>query len=339
MQLTWLEKASLTDWITNPNCDGWMRTRARIVLQAAGGLSVAESAKLLRTAPSQIRKWLARFEESGLTGLVDRLRSGAPSQYTASDSEQLLDLARSVPPGGREAWNGQLLAQEFRRMSSDKVWRVMRDQQQKLARRRSWSVNTKPVFTATQMDIVGLYRQGGHNALLICTTHELLPKERQQACLRMPTRKAGKAFQESHLRPGDTTLSKALEGLAEKISGVGSRLSIERLVRQAMQGYPLSTFHILVDSMRLYQEATSLTLKHTGALNVHYLPTRESWLSCSEMLMQLISGRKDEKEPLEVRRLLQKLAQPNDSPDPATPAFEWVKTPKRTNAISVRKIT
>ena len=53
-------------------------TRAMMVLLSAGGMSPAGIADLLHYDPRTVRRWIARHQIEGVTGLADRPRSVKP---------------------------------------------------------------------------------------------------------------------------------------------------------------------------------------------------------------------------------------------------------------------
>jgi len=58
------------------------RARAAVVLLSAMRLSIPEIVRRLGLSRPTVRHWLGRFERSGLTGLLDRPRSGRPSRIS-----------------------------------------------------------------------------------------------------------------------------------------------------------------------------------------------------------------------------------------------------------------
>jgi hypothetical protein len=55
--------------------------RAKVVLYAAEGLSNAEIARRLESAPEVVARWRGRFHDERLQGLEDRARSGRPRRF------------------------------------------------------------------------------------------------------------------------------------------------------------------------------------------------------------------------------------------------------------------
>ena len=71
--------------------------RAQIVQHAADGLSAPEIAAKLDLCGATVRFWLKRFNERGLPGLEEDMRSGRPPTYTAEERSAVIAAALSRP--------------------------------------------------------------------------------------------------------------------------------------------------------------------------------------------------------------------------------------------------
>lgn len=93
------DAAALERMIAQPEASPILIERARIVWYANQGQTVAEIVPHLKvlhkSQERQIRFWLQRFRESGIQGLQDRQRPGAPAKYHA---ETVVQVARTDPP-------------------------------------------------------------------------------------------------------------------------------------------------------------------------------------------------------------------------------------------------
>src|SRR3954468_24941768 len=69
--------------------------RAQIVHHAAEGLSAPGIAARLGLCGATVRFWLRRFNERGLGGLEEDMRSGRPPTYTAEERSTVIAAARS----------------------------------------------------------------------------------------------------------------------------------------------------------------------------------------------------------------------------------------------------
>lgn len=69
------DRAKLEKWLKMPTLAQGEATRARIVLALNDGNGVAQIAAAQRVAPKTVYRWMHRYEEMGLDGLLDLPRS------------------------------------------------------------------------------------------------------------------------------------------------------------------------------------------------------------------------------------------------------------------------
>jgi putative transposase len=108
-------------------------TRAHILLQAAEGVSDEEIAHTLRVGTSTVHRVRQRFVEEGLeAALSERARCGCSPKLDGRQEAFLIALACSTPPGGRDRWTRQLLAERVVELtpvapiSEDTVRRILK---------------------------------------------------------------------------------------------------------------------------------------------------------------------------------------------------------------------
>ena len=71
--------------------------RAQIMQHAVDGLSAPEIAVRMGLCGATVRFWLKRFNERGLPGLEEDMRSGRPAIYTAEERSAVIAAALSRP--------------------------------------------------------------------------------------------------------------------------------------------------------------------------------------------------------------------------------------------------
>jgi transposase len=71
--------------------------RAKIIACASQGQTAPQIAASLQLHGGVVRKWLKRFNEQGLQGLLDAPRSGAPAQYDAQVRAKVIATALTNP--------------------------------------------------------------------------------------------------------------------------------------------------------------------------------------------------------------------------------------------------
>ena len=75
---------------------GWSG-RAQIIQHAVDGLSAPGIAAKMGLCGATVRFWLKRFNERGLPGLEEDMRSGRPPTYTAEERSAVIAAALSRP--------------------------------------------------------------------------------------------------------------------------------------------------------------------------------------------------------------------------------------------------
>ena len=88
--------------------------RLHAVLLVAQGMSCPEVGRLLGDAPRTVEYWVHRFEELGLSGLVDVERSGRPPRLGDEQFRELEGILRRSPLDvgmGTNLWDGKTLSE------------------------------------------------------------------------------------------------------------------------------------------------------------------------------------------------------------------------------------
>src|SRR5438128_1658944 len=165
--LTGDQRTTLRSWLAAGKTEWRLAFRAQIILALADGLTNKEAAGRLATRPATVSKWRGRFARHGLAGVADAPRSGKPRHYDAQDERRFLRALDAPPPAGYARWNGPLLGKHLGDISKHQIWRVLREHEISLERRRSWCISTDPAFAQKAADIVALYLQPPENAVVL----------------------------------------------------------------------------------------------------------------------------------------------------------------------------
>jgi len=83
------------------------------VLLVAHGMSCREVAGLLGDAPRTVQNWINRFEEKGLSGIVESERSGRPRRLDEEQLEEINMALRRFPEAvgmTGNLWDGKMLS-------------------------------------------------------------------------------------------------------------------------------------------------------------------------------------------------------------------------------------
>src|SRR5690242_5226769 len=90
--------------------------RAAVILRSAEGESAADIGRALGFHPSNVKKWIRKFNQEGIAGIAPRKRGpreGPRPRFSREDITRLLDLAACDPTSlglGFEKWTAQKLA-------------------------------------------------------------------------------------------------------------------------------------------------------------------------------------------------------------------------------------
>src|SRR5262245_5450519 len=90
--------------------------RAAVILRSAEGESAAQIGRALGFHPSNVKKWIRKFNQDGIGGIAARKRGpreGPKPRFTRDDVGHLLELAATDPLTlglGFEQWTAQKLA-------------------------------------------------------------------------------------------------------------------------------------------------------------------------------------------------------------------------------------
>ena len=91
--------------------------RLHAILLNSAGRTSGEVARILQSARSKVSEWLARYEEHGVTGLLEGHRSGRPGLLTESQRQNLADIVESGPVAyglNTGVWTSPILSQVIR---------------------------------------------------------------------------------------------------------------------------------------------------------------------------------------------------------------------------------
>jgi transposase len=141
--------------------------RARIVLLAADGVSVRDTARRTGTAQPTVLRWRRRFGAEGVDGLLrDKTRPPGTAPLPPATVQRVLELTGRKPPGEATRWTGRMMARVtgISLRSVQRIWAA-----HKLAphRIRRFKLSHDPAFAAKLVDVVGLYLDPPAHAVVL----------------------------------------------------------------------------------------------------------------------------------------------------------------------------
>ena len=150
------------------------RQRAMILLASNTLISAPESARMLLTDESHVRKVIHDFNRHGFESLRPRLGGGRPRRISTDDEQRIVAVAGARPdtlgvPYTR--WSLSKLSHYLRgqaiELSPAPLGRLLARNGISLQRRRSWQQSPDPDYAQKAARILALYREQPANGVLI----------------------------------------------------------------------------------------------------------------------------------------------------------------------------
>lgn len=297
LAVTPTERAELERYCRRATIGQRIATRARIVLLCAEGRSNDDVARIVGMNPSTVAKWRRRFVEERVAGLSDLHRPGGPRQIGDDDVEALVVRTLETTPKGATHWSTRSAAAGTT-MSASTVGRVWRALGLKPHRRRTFQLSTDPDFVAKVRDVVGLYMDPPHNAIVLSVDEksQIQALNRTQPILPL-SRGQVERYTPEYERHGTTSLFAALDVATGEVIGrcfrrhraIEFRKFLEHIRRNTAADRQV---HIIVDN---YSTHSAPTVKRWLAKNqrfhLHFIPTHSSWLNEVEAWFAILTDK------------------------------------------------
>lgn len=333
LKLTESERERLSRWMRRPKSAQALAQRARIILACAEGLNNTQVGDRLHLTVQTVGKWRSRFVQKRLDGLLDEARPGTSQRLTDKEVEEVLAMTLESTPKDATHWSTRSMAQAcgLSHMSVHRIWQAFA-----LAphRSESFKLSKDRLFIEKVRDIVGLYLNPPHQALVLCVDEksQIQALDRSQPVLPM---RPGQAERRSHdyTRHGTTSLFAALEAKSGKVIGqlhrrhrsVEFRQFLDQIDAAVPKDYDI---HLILDNYGTHK--TSMIqrwLVKRPRFHVHFTPTGASWLNLVERWFALLTEKQIRRGVFRSTRELESairnyLKNYNDQPKP----FIWSKT-------------
>ena len=113
LKLTSEERAELQRRVRSRSVRAEDSRRARVILEVAGGRGLRETATHLSCSTSYLQRWLGRFREERLGGLVARHKGRTAAKGAAKLEARILEWTRRGPDDGSTHWSSRRLAKKL----------------------------------------------------------------------------------------------------------------------------------------------------------------------------------------------------------------------------------
>jgi transposase len=309
--------------------------RARIVLLAGDGVSNTEIAQMVGVSRPTVISWRDRYEQSGIAGLEDQDRSGRPPQVDEIDVVVATLSNDGRPPEelGMTHWSSRLLAQRLGTSFSTvaRIWRKWGIQPHRV---ETFKFSTDPQLEAKIRDVVGLYLDPPHNAVVVSVDEksQIQALDRTQPILPvMP----GVPERQTHdyKRNGTTTLFAALEVATGKVSADAcyqrhTNVEFLKFLKLVAKAHPRVKLHVICDNYATHNHPNVKTwLARNPRITLHFTPTGCSWLNMVEIFFGIITRQAIRRGTFHsVKHLKEAIRRFIDAYNDRCEPFIWTKT-------------
>ncbi len=288
LQVSDSERAILERWLRRPKTAQALAKRAQIVLSCAEGQSNGAVAEQLGLTRQTVGKWRSRFLRTGVDGLLDEPRPGAPRTITDEDVERVITLTLESTPEDATHWSTRSMARAsgLSQSAISRIWRAFALQPH---RTETFKLSTDPFFIEKVRDIVGLYLNPPDRALVLCVDEksQIQALDRSQPLLPM---RPGQIERRTHdyVRHGTTSLFAALDMKTGAVIGechrrhrsIEFRAFLDRIEAEVPAELDV---HLIVDNYGTHKTALiKRWFAKRPRFHVHFTPTSASWLNLIE---------------------------------------------------------
>lgn len=283
--LTEQERAQLEHMCASRTLPAGIVRRARGILLSAEGQSNQSIADELNVSVPSVSYWRKRFYTDRLAGLQDLPKSGRPRTH---DDDKIAGLLRQVlgqQPKHATHWTVRSVAAQTG-VSKSTVQRYFALFGLQPHRSKSFKLSNDAFFVEKVRDIVGLYLNPPHNALVLCVDEksQVQALERTQPVLPM-----GLGYVEGvthdYYRHGTTTLFAALDVKSgEVITQCKARHRHQEFLsflRHIEENVPTELdLHLIIDNYATHKHPkVRAWLAARPRYHLHFTPTYSSWLN------------------------------------------------------------
>ena len=290
------EREELTRWARRASSAQSLALRSKIVLACADGGANTVVAEQLRCSRMTVGKWLARFLEHRLEGLLDEARSGRPPTISVDQIEDVIVTTLESTPANATHWTRAKMAQRTG-LSKSTIGEIWRRFDLKPHRVDHFKLSTDPLFIDKLYDVVGLYLNPPEAAVVLCVDEksQVQALQRSQPALPlmpgMPERRT-----HDYVRHGTTTLFAALDvadgtvitSLHRRHRASEFKKFLTKIDQQVPEDLEI---HLICDNYGTHKHPIIKTwLAEHPRVRLHFTPTYSSWLNLVERFFGYVTA-------------------------------------------------
>jgi len=327
------QREQLEAWTRRRKTAQALALRARIVLHCAESQKDGDVAEKVGVTRQTVGRWRRRFIETGVDGLLDEPRPGAPRQITDAQVEKVVTLTLESQPKDATHWSTRSLARTtgLSRSSIARIWHAFGLRPH---RSETFKLSTDPLLIEKVRDIVGLYLNPPDRALVLCVDEkpQIQALDRSQPILPM---RPGQIERRTHdyVRHGTTSLFAALDVKSGRViaehhrrhRGIEFRKFLDTIDHNVPQHLEV---HLVLDNYGTHKTPLiqRWLLRHPR-FHLHFTPKGASWINQVERFFADLTNKQirrgAHRSTLELERAIHHYVDlKNRDPKP----FVWTKT-------------
>jgi transposase len=307
--------------------------RARLVLACTAAVSNTAVARRYRTSKATVGKWRTRFVERRLDGLYDEPRIGAPRIISDEAVEAVIIRTLETLPKGETHWSTRTMAAQAG-LSHTMVGRIWRTFGLKPHLTRSFKISPDPQLIDKVRDVVGLYMNPPHNAVVFAFDEksQIQALERAQPILPMDVGQPERRTP-NYLRNGTLDRFAALNvATGEVLARCKQRHRAQDFVAflreidaNVMPGLEV---HVVLDNLSAHRTpAVHRWLLRHPRVHFHFTPTYASWLNLVERFFGLLTEKALKRgSHTSIPQLREAILAYVDAHNEHNKPFRWTKT-------------
>jgi transposase len=263
--------------------------RCRILLGASEGKTNQALAAQLNVNRHTIELWRQRGRLEGIQGLWEVAPGrGRKPLYDQVRRDAIITATLQTKPKGSTHWSCRAMAR-VHGVSKNTVNRLWQLHKLKPHLSRTFKLSRDPKFLEKLTDVVGLYLNPPHKAVVLCLDEksQIQALDRTQPGLPLKKGRCG-SMTHDYKRNGTTTLFAALSLLDGKVIGQcvprHRHQEFLKFLRQLDAEFPEAvTLHLVMDNYGTHKtpEVQRWLARHRRFVP-HFIPTSSSWLNLVE---------------------------------------------------------